>query len=144
MVSRIPPASPAAIMLVNRSSNTLGCLRMASARLAPPSTSIRVCCRTLAKVLFSCWLPRISRHCTRGSPASIITENCRVKIARSLAGTPPPNRGSAISRPFSFTDETRIRSRRSSAVTASLLSATRSPETALPSWVLPFQTYAGI
>ena len=25
--------------------------------------------------LFSCWLPRISRHCTRGRPASIITEN---------------------------------------------------------------------
>ena len=140
MVSRIPPASPAAIMLVKRLSKTLGCLRMASARLAPPSTSIRVCWRVLAKVLFSCWLPRISRHCTSGRPASIMTENCRTKIARSLAGTPPPNFGRAISRPFSLTDETSTWSRRSSAMTASLLSATRSPETAFPSRVLPFQT----
>ena len=69
-----------------------------------------------------------------------MTENWRVKIARSLAGTPPPNFGSAISLPFSLTDETRIWSRRSSAMTASLLSATLSPETTLPSRVLPFQT----
>src|SRR5436309_1138977 len=33
MVSRIPPASPAAIMFTNSSSNALGCLRIASARV---------------------------------------------------------------------------------------------------------------
>ena len=31
-------------------------------------------------------LPRISRHCTSGRPASIITENCRVNTARFFAG----------------------------------------------------------
>jgi len=39
MVSRIPPASPVATMLVNRSVNTLGCLPMASAMVWPDSTS---------------------------------------------------------------------------------------------------------
>ncbi len=73
-----------------------------------------------------------------------MTENWRVKMARSLDGTPPPSFGSAISFPFSLTDETRICSRRRSAITASLFSAMRSPDTALPSRVLPFQTNAGI
>ena len=39
MMSRIPPDSPAATMLVNRLSNALGCLRIASASEAPDSTS---------------------------------------------------------------------------------------------------------
>src|SRR5258708_1629276 len=65
-------------------------------------------------------------------------------MARSLAATPPPSLGSAISLPFSLTEETRIWSRRRRANTASLLSATRSPETTLPSRVLPFHTKAGI
>jgi hypothetical protein len=69
-----------------------------------------------------------------------MTENWRTKMARSLAGTPPPNLGRTISFPFSLTDETRIWSRRRSAITASLFSAERSPDTALPSRVLPFQT----
>ena len=72
-----------------------------------------------------------------------MTENWRVKMARSFEGTPPPNFGRTNSFPFSLTDETRIWSRRRSAITASLLSATFSPETALPSRVLPFQTNAG-
>ena len=45
---------------------------------------------------------------------------------------------------FSFTEETRIWSRLSRAITASLFSATRSPETTFPSRVLPFQTKAGM
>ena len=69
-----------------------------------------------------------------------MTENWRTKTARVLAGTPPPNFGMAISLPFSLTEDTRIWSLRSRAMTASLLSATRSPDTALPSRVLPFQT----
>ena len=69
-----------------------------------------------------------------------MTENWRTKTARVLAGTPPPSFGRAISLPFSLTEETRIWSLRSRAMTASLLSATRSPETALPSRFLPFQT----
>src|SRR6266542_3691466 len=39
MVSRIPPASPAATMLTYRSVNALGCLRSASASVWPLSTS---------------------------------------------------------------------------------------------------------
>ena len=73
-----------------------------------------------------------------------MTENCRVKTARSLAGTLPLSLGSATSFPFSLTEETRICSRRSSAITASLVSALLSPETALPSLFFPFQTKAGI
>ena len=38
----MPPASPAAIMLVNSASKAFGNLRIASASDAPPSTSIRV------------------------------------------------------------------------------------------------------
>ena len=56
------------------------------------------------KTLFSCWLPRISRHCTSGRPASIMTENWRVKMATSC-GEYSCRRifGTAISLPFSLT-----------------------------------------
>ena len=48
---------------------------------------VRVCRMTAAKFLSSSWLPRMSRHCTSGRPASIITENCRVNTARFFAET---------------------------------------------------------
>ena len=86
-MSRIPPASPAAIMFVKSGSKVFGCFRIASASDAPTSTSARVCRMTAAKFLSSSWLPRMSRHCTSGRPASIITENWRVKTARFLAAT---------------------------------------------------------
>ena len=73
-----------------------------------------------------------------------MTENCRVKTARSLAGTLPLNLGRATSLPFSLTEETRICWRRRTAITASFVSADCSPETALPSRFFPFQTKAGI
>src|SRR5712692_1888865 len=41
MMSRIPPVSPASIMLVVRSSKTLGYCFMALASVAPPSTVVR-------------------------------------------------------------------------------------------------------
>ena len=87
MVSRMPPASPAAIMLVNSGSNVFGCLRMASASDAPLSTSPRVARIVDEKFLSSSCVPRISRHCTSGRPASIITENWRVKIASDFGLT---------------------------------------------------------
>ena len=87
MVSRIPPASPAAIMLQNSASNTFGWRFIASASDMPPSTSVRVWRMTCAKYLCSSWLPRMSRHCTSGRPASIMTENWRVNTARFFAGT---------------------------------------------------------
>ena len=55
MVSRIPPASPAATMLVKRSLKIFGCLRIESARLEPDSTSCRIWMSARLKVLFSCW-----------------------------------------------------------------------------------------
>ena len=75
-------------MLVKRGSNVFGNRRIASASAAPPSTADRVWRITSAKFLSSSWLPRMSRHCTRGRPASIITENWRVNTARLLAETP--------------------------------------------------------
>ena len=90
MTSSIPPASPAAIRFVYKSSKTLGCFFIASARVLPCSTSFLTCSNTFAKNLFSCWEASMSRHCTRGSPASIITENCLVNIASSLSFTLPP------------------------------------------------------
>ena len=51
MVSRIPPASPAAIMLQNSASNTFGCRFIASASDMPPSTSVRVCEDHLREIL---------------------------------------------------------------------------------------------
>ncbi len=47
----MPPASPAAIMFVNSGSKVFGCLRIASASEAPPSTSARVCRMTAGEVL---------------------------------------------------------------------------------------------
>jgi hypothetical protein len=71
----MPPASPAATMFVNSESNVFGCFRIASASDAPDSTSLRVCRITAEKFLSLSWEPRMSRHCTRGRPASIMTEN---------------------------------------------------------------------
>ena len=132
MVSRIPPASPAAIMLVNSASKAFGCLRIASASDAPLSTSPRVDRMILEKFLSSSWLPRISRHCTSGRPASIITENWRVKIARFFAATALSFGPLLCLAAFSFAGViwvTRICSRRSDATAASMLSAARSPLT---------------
>ena len=74
---------------------------MAAESVAPPSTDPRVPVSTFWNVLFSCWLARISRHCTSGKPASIITENWRVKMASSLELTPAPKVGKLNSLPFS-------------------------------------------
>ena len=74
-------------MLVNSGSNAFGCFFIASASDAPLSTSARVARMTDAKFLSSSCVPRISRHCTSGRPASIITENWRVKTARFFALT---------------------------------------------------------
>ena len=60
---------------------------MALARVAPPSTVVRTPVRVFWKAGFSWLAARISRHCTRGRPASIMTENCRKKMAMSLVLT---------------------------------------------------------
>src|SRR5688572_7515864 len=147
MVSRIPPASPAAIMLVKSESKTWGFFFIASASDAPPSTSARVSRMTRPKFLSSSWVPRISRHWTSGRPASIITENCRVKTARLFADTLFTLYAffGALAACFSFTGLTFVTStcsRRSAETTASIESASRSPLTVSPARVRPL--YANV
>src|SRR5688572_6355055 len=142
MVSRIPPASPAAIMLQNSASKHLGCRFIASASDMPPSTSDRVARMTCAKYLCSSWLPRISRHCTSGRPASIITENWRVNTARFFAGTllALSLRAAATVPALAWAGWIRVTwicSRRSAATTASIVSPMRSPDTFSPLRVRP-------
>ena len=142
----MPPASPAAIMLVKSESNTLGFLRIASASDVPFSTSARVSRITRPKFLSSSCVPRISRHWTSGSPASIITENCRVNTARLFGETfltlctLPPDAAFAAFAPPSLTGLIRVTntwSLRSAATAASIESASRSPLTVCPARVRP-------
>src|SRR5678815_4889065 len=87
IVSRMPPTSPAATRFWNSSSKVSGNRLSASANVEPDSTASLIvvsCCRKVAFV--ACWL-WISRHCTSGSPESIIVANCRVKMTRSLVET---------------------------------------------------------
>src|ERR1700731_43009 len=145
MVSRIPPASPASIMLVVRSSKILGYWRMALESVDPPSTLCRTPVRHFWKTWFSWFGARISRHWTRGRPASIMTKNCRKKTAVSLTGTlPVPSLGRANSLPFSLMAPGVMRSRRNCMVTAALVSANRSPATFLPCGSVPVNVNTGI
>ncbi len=89
MVSRMPPISPARTSCTNSSSKTLGCSASASAKVEPDSTRDFTARSTLRKAGLSDCVPMISSACTSGSPASIITENCRVKTRMSLVVTPP-------------------------------------------------------
>src|SRR5688572_6502550 len=145
MTSRIPPASPAAIMLTYSSSKALGCLRIASASEEPLSTSARVIWMISRKALFSSCSPRISRHWTSGSPASSITENWRVKRARRLGLMRIGSLGrKGISRPFCRSDRTAICWRLSVASAALRLSARRIPSWTAPVRVRPLQAKLGI
>src|SRR6266550_1773539 len=145
MMSRIPPVSPASIMLVHRSSNTLGYWRMALASVAPPSTVVRTPLSVFWKLGFSWLAARISRHCTSGKPASIMTENCRKNTAMSLVLTlAVPKVGRENSLPFSRMDPGVMRSRRSAEASDSLFGATRSPWTFSPLLVFPENVKTGM
>ncbi len=119
---------------------------MLSASDAPPSTSSRTLRMTAEKFLCGSCLPRMSRHCTSGNPASIMTENWRVKIARLLDGTPFPGLGPPGFTSFALAFAaalagsmrvTWICSRRSALTAASIVSAIRSPVTGCPVLVRP-------
>src|SRR5688572_15104664 len=95
----------------------------------------------------------MSRHCTSGRPASIITENCRVNTARLFVGTPLPRTltpaaplaPAALALAFvALIFVTRICSRRSIATAASTESASRSPLTTSPARVRPEKANVGI
>ena len=89
MVSRMPPISPAATSCTKSVSKTLGWSLSASASVEPDSTLIFTLVSTSRKARLSNWLARMSRHCTSGSPASIIVANCRVKMTMSFCEMPP-------------------------------------------------------
>src|SRR3989475_8068787 len=133
MVSRIPPASPAATMLTYRSLKALGCLRSASASVWPLSTSYTTPRVTSARILFSVCCARMSSACTSGRPALIIVANCRVNTTTSRVLTPPPNLKLILnSRGAARTCTTTMRFFRRCAMTSSrvgrsILSLTRSP-----------------
>ena len=74
-------------MLVNSASKAYGRFCMASASVEPASTSTRTWSMAAASRLSGSSFASSSRHCTSGRPASIMTENCRVKIARLRAET---------------------------------------------------------
>src|SRR5580658_1390391 len=118
---------------------------MEADKVAPPSTEPRTPLRIFWKVMFSCCPARISRHCTRGKPASIITENWRVKMANSLESTPlPPKEGILNSLPFSESLLTLICSRASVAFTSALVPAVRSPWTVAPVLLVPRYVNTGM
>src|SRR2546426_974586 len=133
LLSRMPPASPAATMLTYRSLNALGCLRSASASVWPLSTSYTTCRVTSARILFSVCCARMSRAWTRGRPALIIVANWRVNTTTSRGFTPPPNlKLSFDSFGSARTCTTTLRFFRRCAITSSrvrrsILSLTKSP-----------------
>src|SRR5882672_5786588 len=118
---------------------------MAFASVAPPSTVVRTPVRVFWKAGFSWFAARISRHCTRGRPASIMTENWRKKMAMSLVLTlPVPKVGITNSLPFSRTAPGVIRSRRNWVVSTCLLTAVRSPLTFWPDSFFPENVKTGM
>ena len=84
----------------------------------------------------------MSRHCTSGRPASIITENWRVNTAMFFAGTPlalslPTAPVAAAFFCVGWILVTWICSRRNAETTASIVSPMRSPDTFSPERVRP-------
>src|SRR5262245_28255102 len=143
--SSTPPASPAATMFRNRSSNTFLCLPSASDSVEPASTSRVVSEMILPNEgLLDCFA-RMSRHCTSGRPAEIIVANWRVKIARSFVETPgPPNFGSDAPPDFGRSEVTRMRFLRRSSSASSWRPTSISPVWASPASVRPFQMKTAI
>jgi len=126
---------------MNSGSNTFGCLPRASANVEPLSTSSFTLTSTFLNEGFSCWAPRMSRHCTRGSPASIMVANWRVKTASSFWVTffsPRPGIFISTLSPLFFRMLVgAICSRRSCARTNASFGASSSPETFAPPRFLP-------
>src|SRR5262245_7032227 len=136
----MPPASPAATMLRNRSSNTARFLPSASASVEPASTSRVTSPTTFERVGFEVCLARMSRHCTSGRPAEIMVENWRVKMARSFVPTPEPKDGIFMPLGFSRRLETMIRFLRRKSIASSWRANVTSPDCTSPAAVRPFQT----
>ncbi len=80
----MPPISPARTSCTKSSSKTLGCSASASAKVEPDSTRTFTAEQHLRNAGLSAWVAMMSRACTSGRPASIITENWRVKTRMSF------------------------------------------------------------
>ena len=141
----MPPASPAWIMLRNRSSNVFLCLPSASASVEPASTSRVTSAITRANAGFDVCAARMSRHCTSGRPAEIMVANWRVKIAISFVLTLPAP-GIANWKPFDFSlsEVTMMRFLRRKSTASSWRSKVSSPAWDSPAMVRPFQTKTGM
>src|SRR6266568_7214924 len=100
--------------------------------------------RARLKSLFSCCPARISRHCTSGSPASIMTENWRVKMASSFESTLPPKVGRLNSLPFSDILVGVICWRRRMLASSDLFGAASSPLTLEPARLVPRYVKTGM
>jgi hypothetical protein len=131
IVSRIPPASPAATMFTYSSLNALGCLRRASASVCPLSTSYTTAFVTSLSFLFSVCSERMSRACTSGSPELIIVANWRVKMTMSRVAIPEPKE-SLISFGACWTFTTIIRFLRRCATTSSCVGRSSWPDCSSP------------
>ncbi len=90
------------------------------------------------KVGLGCWDERMSRHCTSGSPALIMVENCLVKITISLVLMPLEKR--AISWGLTLSLVGTIRCLFRIMLAAALSAASNSPFLVVPLGSLPSQT----
>src|SRR5881628_1283393 len=117
---------------------------MDAARLLPDSTSVCTAFKAADNFLLSWVAARSSMHWTRGTPASIMTENCRVKTAMSFGVGFPPNSNDLLLVFFSCASSKKICSRRSASARACRLSAALSPETVSPCRFLALNEKFGI
>ena len=104
-----------------------GWRRSDSASVEPSSTDRATVAVTSRRFFESLWSARMLRHWTSGSPASIMVENWRVKIAISLSLTFPPALAWAFAPAFSVIWVTRTDRRRSSPTALMRSAASISP-----------------
>src|ERR1043165_3875660 len=133
-VSRIPAASPADTRLQKSASKYFGYLRNAWPSEEPVSTSVLMSSRSLPTDGFAWPRPTMSKACSSGTPAFIITASWRVKMVMSLSVIflPPPVRTFLI-------DWTWMPWRRRLAATADSPAARLSPLITFPALSFPVQ-----
>ncbi len=128
----MPACSPAPTRLQKSASKYCGYLRKACESEEPVSTSVLMSMRSLPTEALLWPLPTMSKACSSGTPAFIITASWRVKIVMSLSVIflPPPC--------FTFfTLPTWMPWRRSMAMTTCSPPARISPLMILPDLSLP-------
>ena len=130
----MPACSPAPTRLQKSASKYIGYLRNAAESDEPVSTSVLMSRRSLPTEGLAWPLPTMSKACSSGTPAFIITASWRVKIVMSASVIFLPPRCDTF-----FTLETWMPWRRSVAMTTCSPPARTSPRTSLPPLSLPDQ-----